>query len=395
MVSYHIIINKAVQGQYETKELMCATGKGRSRLFRFRIQKNAVEVQYEMSKAKTLDYIIEKSDVFREALTKAYLYHALLLNSSLQINIINIHIGNNEYILSSNDYASFPFVYSLLVVDDLQLLVVDDLQLSDEFKAIPEHIVTNSIKYNQKELRFVSLASYLTAKSKTYEIERFNALWTSMNALYNYIGKCYNNRILADCGNVTRKIPKNLQLYNSDVNSISAMMYHLKAGCFKPTRKDENTYKANNKQAFEKLVSTFQKLSDTEISELYELCLADLNATGLSHTLPEKYASLDRVSKLYGFPSYVFLVLQSSYALRCELFHGNKSTPIFCAYNDRSIGELRVINFFLDSFLKSEIPLLFTTDYYNNMHNDIVALMNSGSLDYDKHRCNLYDEFVN
>ena len=46
MVSYHIIINKAVQGQYETKELMCATGKGRSRLFRFRIQKNAVEVQY-------------------------------------------------------------------------------------------------------------------------------------------------------------------------------------------------------------------------------------------------------------------------------------------------------------------------------------------------------------
>ena len=58
MVSYHIIINKAVQGQYETKELMCATGKGRSRLFRFRIQKNAVEVQYEMSKAKTLDLSI-------------------------------------------------------------------------------------------------------------------------------------------------------------------------------------------------------------------------------------------------------------------------------------------------------------------------------------------------
>lgn len=95
--------------------------------------------------------------------------------------------------------------------------------------------------------------------------------------------------------------------------------------------------------------------------------------------IPEyKYpdCQLDDVSKLYNFPSYVFVILQYAYSLRCELFHGNKAAPIFSFYNDRSIGELKVVNYFLDSYLSNEIPLLFTTNYYDSMHNDVVALMN-------------------
>lgn len=369
MATYHIIINKKVNRNFIKKEIVCATGQGQPRPFSFKIQKGAVEIEYEMSKVKSLDYTIEKSVVFREALTKAYLYHALLLNSALMINQITLLIEGEEYTLNKENNVNFPFVFSLLTEDDLHL--------NNAFEVLPDYIVVNSIKFNQKELRFVSLASYLSAKSKTYQIERFNSLWTSMNALYNYVALCYENRIVDDCTGITRSdIPSNLRMYGKDANGISAMMYHLKNNCRKPSRNDESDTKANNTEAFQQLASLFQRLSDDEISELYTLCLSDLRATGIVHSLPQKYAALDTVSRLYGFPSYLFVILQYAYSLRCELLYGNKATPIFCSYNDRSIGELKVVNHFLDSYLCNEIPLLFTTNYYDAMHNDVAALMN-------------------
>lgn len=369
MATYHIIINKKVNRNFIEKEIVCATAQGQPRPFSFKIQKGAVEIEYEMSKVNSLDYTIEKSVVFREALTKAYLYHALLLNSALMIKQITLIIEGEEYTLSKENNINFPFVFSLLTEDDLHL--------NNAFEVLPDYIVVNSIKYNQKELRFVSLASYLSAKSKSYQIERFNSLWTSMNALYNYVALCYEERIVDDCNGITRSdIPSNLRIYGKDANGISAMMYHLKNNCRKPSRDAESNTKANNKAAFQQLASLFQRLSDEEISELYSLCLSDLRATGIVHSLPPKYAPLDVVSRLYNFPSYLFIILQYAYSLRCELFHGNKATPIICSYNDRSIGELRVVNYFLDSYLSNEIPLLFTTNYYDSMHNDVIALMN-------------------
>lgn len=323
-----------------------------------------------MSKTKSLEYTIEKSVVFREALTKAYLYHALLLNSALIINQITIQINKKEHQpLNKEKNNNFPFVFSLLTEDNLHL--------TEAFKVLPDYIIVNSIKHNQKELRFVSLASYLVAKSKTYQIERFNSLWTSMNALYNYVALCYENRIVKDCREITRNdISSNLRMYGKDTNGISALMYHIKNNCRKPSRSDESNIKSSNKEAFQQLASLFQRLSEDEVSELCELCLSDLQADGIVHRLPPKYKALDDVSKLYNFPSYVFFILQYAYSLRCELFHGNKAAPIFSFYNDRSIGELKVVNYFLDSYLSNEIPLLFTTNYYDSMHNDVVALMN-------------------
>ena len=183
-------------------------------------------------------------------------------------------------------------------------------------------------------------------------------------------------------------------MYGEDREAISALMYHLKNGCKKPPRKTEATIKSNHKEKFQKLASLFQKLSDSEITELYDLCLADLHTEGISHTLPDKYKPLDDVAALYQFPSYVFMLLQYAYSLRCELFHGNKSTPIIYSYNDRCIGELRVVNYFLNAFLTHEIPLLYTTDYYGNMHNDLVSLMNSGLLD-PSGKQNKYNDFIN
>ena len=76
-----------------------------------------------MSKTKSLEYTIEKSVVFREALTKAYLYHALLLNSALIINQITIQINKKEHQpLNKEKNNNFPFVFSLLTEDNLHLI---------------------------------------------------------------------------------------------------------------------------------------------------------------------------------------------------------------------------------------------------------------------------------
>ena len=114
MATYHIIINKKVNRNFIEKEIVCATAQGQPRPFSFKIQKGAVEIEYEMSKVNSLDYTIEKSVVFREALTKAYLYHALLLNSALMIKQITLIIEGEEYTLSKENNINFPFVFSLL-----------------------------------------------------------------------------------------------------------------------------------------------------------------------------------------------------------------------------------------------------------------------------------------
>lgn len=384
MVPYRIIINRSVEGSFEKIELDCATGKGAPRPFKFMIQRNAVEIYYEMSKVKPLDYIIEKSNVFRESLTKAYLCHALLLSSSLRIERMIIFIANKEYTIDRSCYNRFPFVFSVLAEDDLHL--------NNNFRFIAEKVVVNSIGCNQRDLRYTSLASYLSAKSKTYQIERFKSLWISMNALYNYVAKKYEEDLIRRCRNITYQDLKNAKLLlSNDSNCISALMYHLKAGINKLSRNAAKTIFDNNKDKFKQLSILFQKMSDEEIAELYTLSLNDLNTNGIIHALPEKYTILDTVSSLFSIPSYVYILLQHTYSLRCSLFHGNQAVPIICSYNDRNIGELKVINYFLDSFLGNEIPLLYSTDYYSNMRNDIIALMDSGLLNT---RQNLYSEYI-
>ena len=55
IATYHIIINKKVEKCFSEKEITCATGQGQPRPFSFKIQKNAIEIVYEMSKTKSLE----------------------------------------------------------------------------------------------------------------------------------------------------------------------------------------------------------------------------------------------------------------------------------------------------------------------------------------------------
>ena len=54
-----------------------------------------------------------------------------------------------------------------------------------------------------------------------------------------------------------------------------------------------------------------------------------------------------------------FLLLDYAYYMRCKYFHGNKTTVLFSAVNDREICALRCLNVFLGNYLREAIPAMF------------------------------------
>lgn len=45
------------------------------------------------------------------------------------------------------------------------------------------------------------------------------------------------------------------------------------------------------------------------------------------------------------------------------MFHGNRTTLLFSAYNDYEIAVIRTANYFLETFLNENIPEIFKPDF--------------------------------
>ena len=301
-----------------------------------------ISVRSRLSEEDILSF---RSKVFRDAFRKVYLVHAIEYKTGLIPERIDIFIDDTIYTYDKNS-PNFPFLFSMLDGN----VNVDESWT----KIIP--VIINIPKYKMdNDLRMSAVFSYLAAQSRKYAIDRFSNLWTSMNAYYSYLNKCYEQHLKIHYS-VPEEAIKKLSI-TAEADLIGAAVWQVveKYKKFKGKEADD-LWKGN--YDVEKYLAL---LNETQIKELYDDSYAFRNDSSAGK---EKYSLLIERAETFNLPLFTFLLFEYPYHYRCNYFHGNKSTLILMAYNDSEYYVLRTINYFLETFLKQEIPKLFADDFW-------------------------------
>ena len=312
------------------------------------IGKNKASIRYESGVIKEQeDFITFKDKLFRDAYRKVHLLHAFIYNSGLRVDKIEIIIDGDskEY---DKSYSSFPFLYSMIRPKYLGL--------GGAWKDLIPETLAVSKSVMDKDLRFVSVFSFLLAKSKYYETERFSNLWTAMNAYYSYVALCFEKKLRMELGvNENEELRSALTLHG-DYQSIGALCW-LIGGKYRSYGK-EDTDKLWKRHSVENILGSYK---EPQIKKLYEAAAEE--ADGVE--LPAEYADLASCAEELGVSLYAFMLLVYPYHWRCDLFHGNRTPVLFLACTDKELTMLHVVNYFLERFLNESIPKMFDEDFFS------------------------------
>ena len=308
------------------------------------------------------DLISFKSKLFRDAYRKIHLIHALIIKQGLIVNKMEICIdGVSNYY--DSEHPSFPFMFSMIEKNDLGL--------SDAWSTLVPEVLTIPKSRMDNDLRFVSAFSYLASKSKVYRVERFTNLWTAMNAYYSYYASCYEKEIRAELGkDDAEKLPKDLQLIKQDSRSIDAIGWSIFPK-YEKIKNREALWKDNYRT--EKILCNF---SLPQIEELYNAAEQELKGI----PLPAQYADLAACADTFGTPLFTYLLLIYPYHWRCNIFHGNRATLLFAAYNDYEMAVLQTANYFLERFLNDAIPTMFRDDFFEGKYDSVKQFMRQATI---------------
>ena len=345
---YKITINAAPQ-----KPITYTYKYDKTEGIELKISKQKVAVSFQMTTKKEHDDIISfRVRLVKDALRKAHLLHAISFDSSLTVKKIIVVIDDEERIYT-NTTIGFPFFFSMLDSKDF------GWGKSWNQSQI-QKVLLGTKTQTENDYRFISLFSYLAGKSKQFEIDRFTCFWTAMNAHYNHIAKCYEDRLCQElCLSSRKEIKKKQRLLGDDAGSISSLLKILEIGNTKPSRAEKEA----NIKDYGALKDYLQELDEPEIIALY----GDL----YNHRTDTDYVPEGELGKHLKIcidqakmSAYAYILLEYAYYLRCKYVHGNKTTVLFAAYHDAELAALRVVNCFLSKYLKQAILAMFNENYF-------------------------------
>ena len=327
--------------------------KYRSVLCTLSCSPGTARLEYTMSTKKDISTpAFFEGDLVKDALRKMYLLHAMVCDSRLWIETITVTCGEESAVF---DKASdgFPFLFSMLTARELAL------PESWQEKPFLEAVLTPTKSATDNDARFACLYSFLNGVGKSYEIDRFTCYWTAMNAHYNYI---YHQ-------------DKHTQ--GGDADCMRHLLQKLDCGQAISSRADRNEHYKTN---FGMLKSCLQGFSMEELEDIYQelyamrLIRGAVPARERGHLYKHlhrcinarEYAERERRNSTAPInetrsqiSAWGFLLLDYAYYMRCKYFHGNKTTVLFSAVNDREICALRCLNVFLGNYLREAIPAMF------------------------------------
>ena len=313
-----------------------------------------------LGKILTIEDIISfKSKVFRDAYRKVYLVHAFDRRIGLIPKQIDIYIDDQKY--SFNDsYPGFPFLFSM---------INGKLDLDDSWKDMIPAVVRMPKHKMDDDLRMSAVFSFLAAQGRKYSIDRFVNLWTSMNAYYSYLNTCYEHYFKNNY-TITEEELNKLKI-SSEADLLGSAVWQLSEKYRKLTKSEADELWKSNYDV-ERYLSG---LTIEQINDLYSDSLQFLD----SQEAERKYELLTERAETFGLSLFTFLLLEYPYHYRCNYFHGNRSTLVLLAYNDYEYYVLKVINYFLETYLKTEIPKMFSEDFWtlekqNKMEHYIASI---------------------
>ena len=176
-----------------------------------------------------------------------------------------------------------------------------------------------------------------------------------MNAYYSYLNKCYEQHLKTHYA-VPEEVIKKLSI-TAEADLIGSAVWQVVEKYKKFKGKEADALWKGNYDV-EKCLAL---LNETQIKELYDDSYEFRNDSSAGK---EKYSLLIERAETFNLPLFTFLLFEYPYHYRCNYFHGNKSTLILMAYNDSEYYVLRTINYFLETYLKQEIPKLFADDFW-------------------------------
>ena len=300
------------------------------------IEEGKALITFTMTIKKEIDsYTDSRNYLFRDALRKAYLYHAFKYDRGLSVESITIHIeGETKVFDDKTPY--FPFLQSLISTEAL------DLSAKWKSNDFCNKVLDLKTSQAYEDLKLPTTYSYLASKSKEHQIDRFSCLWTAMNAFYNFF--------------ITAKYGER----KSDKESIELLIQKLSCGQKIPSKKEVE----KNNILYMQACSYIAKLDIKQ--EQYEQFLSKKNEMTKSQSKSEDYAdALDEMSGTFQISKYGLMVFTLPYFWRCKFLHGNHSTLLFYTHDDWHIAVLKNLNYFLDRFLNDNIPKMFDSNFIN------------------------------
>ena len=94
----------------------------------------------------------------------------------------------------------------------------------------------------------------------------------------------------------------------------------------------------------------------------------DLNGRSLKSRLQKLLPDLN-------MSAYGCILLAYAYHMRCKFLHGNETPPLFLNIKkeNEDISAFRMLNLFLERFLKAEIPQMFSTSWMDQTKCDAIT----------------------
>ena len=343
------------------------------------IKKNNATIRYVKGVRKDHQALISFSDqVFKDAYRKIFLLHGILFDQDIAIKSITISVdGIKEGYDKSTE--GFPFVYSMISKTPMGLY---PSWKSQEFcNDLIEHPKSKS----NNDFKQISVLAFLCSKGRTYVIDRFTNLWTSMNAYYNWYADLYNGYFRKQYhydkegyNDIKKQLPSELKktfesLQNENISKVpdsSGFIVSGDSGCMKLLMSSINKNGANIKTSqfdtnvtfrakLHKFSSEVSVLSTDKLETLYSYSVSLLYGKHVEST--DEFYHLNKLVKdMDRQHLYFFLVFEFPYICRCKYIHGSKALLLLSYENEPEIRQLRAASFFVEKFLAERIPLMVT-----------------------------------
>ena len=354
---------------------------------------------------------------FYDAVRKAYLLYAFSFGKGLEIKTIDSYCDGAWIKTMRLGYGAFPFVYSMLEDEDLNLQPYEPNSTGIlGNKAIMDHIAESNRSTDQEDKKMIALYAYLQSKTRLYEGDRFLNLWTGINALYGFLrtthAECVEKKIdeLFE-NNEGVSIPDRKQIEDAytapDRNDSEQKKFMLKVvqemsakysgfgklPKYKKGKSDmteamaaisndyndyygpfiEKTVKNESKKGIRiqynySLDGLYQRIRGVEPGEI----------PGWDEEKEKKYQQMtEMMQKNAGaLAPYYILTFELPYYQRNFFIHGGETSLLLT--DDYHINKVTCMNYFMDRFLAEFIPYLFDSEKLNEMiHYYHTAVYNS------------------
>ena len=177
-----------------------------------------------------------------------------------------------------------------------------------------------------------------------------------MNAYYSYTAFCYEKTMKETYG--LREVSGKLKILGRDAESMGAVAWQL----------DPHFPSINDKTRLTELwqgnyviENELRSYSAENARDLYDSAVAALTEENIN----PRYEALNRRAAEFDMALFPFLLIEYPYNWRCKYLHGNRTTALFMAYNDYEMGVLTTINYFLERFLDTAIPEMFSDSFWS------------------------------